>query len=413
MLSSIKNRTDMKKTILSFVLTFIILTDALPQSCLPNGIVFSNQTEIDNFSANYPGCTKIEGRVVIDDLENDNITNLFGLSNLQSIGAWIRIHDNNKLTSLLGLNNLDSVAMDITIQDNKSIKSLSGLEKVNYIGEYLDISYNDSLLSLDGIGSLDTLNSFFIISNNSLTSLTGLQSLSFINTNLLIERNALLSSLNGLDQLSMIGNDFKIINNDSLINLEGVENLTHIANFLRIRNNYSITSLAGLENLDSINGGISISGNGLLSSLVGLDGAELKPNSYLSINNNPFLTNCAVKSICDKLLSSTGTVEIFNNSNGCNNIEEVEEACFVHVSSLSSESDFTIYPNPARNELSFSSNNGKSIINIAIYNQLGQKVLHQITPRNKIDISTLEQGLYIIELQSNELKSRIKIMINK
>ena len=33
--------------------------------CLPEGITFSTQAEIDNFQTNYPGCTEIEGDVVI------------------------------------------------------------------------------------------------------------------------------------------------------------------------------------------------------------------------------------------------------------------------------------------------------------------------------------------------------------
>ena len=42
-------------------------------SCLPEGITFTTQEQIDNFQINYPGCTEIEGNVMIYGLEIDNI----------------------------------------------------------------------------------------------------------------------------------------------------------------------------------------------------------------------------------------------------------------------------------------------------------------------------------------------------
>jgi hypothetical protein len=46
-------------------------------TCLPEGINFTTQAQIDNFQTNYPGCTEIEGDVLI---LGSNITNLTGLS---------------------------------------------------------------------------------------------------------------------------------------------------------------------------------------------------------------------------------------------------------------------------------------------------------------------------------------------
>ena len=39
----------------------------LPNYCLPEGITFTTQEQIDNFQTNYPGCTEIEGDVYIGD----------------------------------------------------------------------------------------------------------------------------------------------------------------------------------------------------------------------------------------------------------------------------------------------------------------------------------------------------------
>ncbi len=61
-------------------------------ACLPFGnYYFNTQSEIDDFQANYPDCTDLEGNVVI---RGDDITNLNGLQVLTSIGGSLYI-DNN------------------------------------------------------------------------------------------------------------------------------------------------------------------------------------------------------------------------------------------------------------------------------------------------------------------------------
>ena len=63
----------MKKLLLiSFVLIFCQFT-VTSQSCLPTGIIFTTQAEIDNFQTNNPNCTEIEGDV---EINGDDITNL-------------------------------------------------------------------------------------------------------------------------------------------------------------------------------------------------------------------------------------------------------------------------------------------------------------------------------------------------
>jgi hypothetical protein len=102
-----KKQTVMKKLTLFIVLTFIIQATAFSQfgcTCLPDGITFTTQEQIDNFPTNYSNCKKIEGDV---EINGDDITNLNGLSVLTSIGGYLSIGDyysgNPVLTSLTGL----------------------------------------------------------------------------------------------------------------------------------------------------------------------------------------------------------------------------------------------------------------------------------------------------------------------
>jgi len=92
----------------------------LPTSCLPDGVTFTTQAEIDNFQTNYPGCTEIEGNVTIN---GDDITNLNGLENLTSIGGDLEIYYNETLVSLAGLENIQANSIDSLVIINNIVLS--------------------------------------------------------------------------------------------------------------------------------------------------------------------------------------------------------------------------------------------------------------------------------------------------
>lgn len=181
------------KTFSILFFTLLIVNVAIGQSCLPQGITFTTQAQIDNFYMNYPNCTQIEGNVTIS---GSDITNLNGLSVLTSIGGEFWIAVNEGLTTFQGLNSLTSVG---------------GLLNINY--------------------------------NNSLTSIADLNSLSSVGGSFIIAYNAALSSLTGLNALTSIGGDLQIIGNYSLISLSGLDNLeaNSIAD-LYIKENYSLST---------------------------------------------------------------------------------------------------------------------------------------------------------------------------
>ena len=131
----------------------------------------------------------------------------------------------------------------------------------------------------------------------------------------------------------------------------------------------------------------------------------------LYIRYNYSLSQCEVESICEYLAHPIGAIEIHDNAPGCNSQQEVEEACeTAGISEIHPES-FTIYPNPATNELFISSNHEIIIDEVNIYNQLGQNVLHQQKFNNAIDVSMLQPGIYIIELVVGEILTRKKLII--
>ena len=187
----------MKKIILSLTAAAMSFTIIYSQPCLPEGITFTTQEQIDNFQTNYPGCTEIEGNVTISDNGSGNITNLNGLSVLTYIGGdfYIGSYYNG---------------------DNPSLMTLSGLENLTSVGGHVRIRYNVAITSLDGLENLNTVGGRLSIYNNdTLNNLSGLEGLNSIGYTLSISENNILTSLAGLYNLSSIGGILSIVNNDS------------------------------------------------------------------------------------------------------------------------------------------------------------------------------------------------------
>lgn len=250
----------MQKTFLiTFIATFLFSHRAIAQSCLPGGIAFYSQTEVNNFRANYPGCTVIEGDVRIS---GGGITNLDSLKGLTAIGGQLFM-ENLGITSLGGLSNLTHVGGDFTLYNINKINNLSGLENLSSLTGGLDITANDNLVNLIGLSGLDSIGQF-----------------------LFIRENQKLLSLNGADNLKAIGESLRFFNNDQLTDLSGLESLISIGAYLNIEDHYQLQSLAGLDNLLHIGAGVRIVNNMALSSLAALKHIKTLPG-YLQLQSNP------------------------------------------------------------------------------------------------------------------------------
>ncbi len=393
----------MKKLTLLIVFFFFIQATLLSQGCLPDGIVFLNQTSIDNFQTNFPGCSVIEGYVVII---GDDITNVNGLSVLDSIYGKLEIKSNPLLENLSGLDNLKMIGQDgwddLMISDNESLISFEGLESLKTIKGDLNVSSNPNLSNFSGLDSLTTIGDSDLEMGN-----------------LLIQSTAL-TSLSGLENLISIAGDLRIgiefngwgAPNPNLTDISALENLTSIGQSLRIGWNESLVSLSGLENVTSIGWWLQISENNSLTNLSGLDNIDAGSIGYLTIESNELLSTCEVQSICEYLAIPNAQINIEYNATGCNSQEEVEDACeAVGIDKNKFKFEFSIYPNPATNELFIESKNGVNVTEVNIYNPVGQIVFKQNRLSNRIDISTLNRGLYFVELVSNEMRIRKKLIV--
>ena len=238
-----------------------------------------------------------------------------------------------------------------------------------------------------------------------------------IEGNLVIIDTEVLTDLTGLDSLVSIGGSLAIggfySGNQSLVSLTGLEKLTSIGGLLGIGYNPNLTDLLSLNNVTLIEGPLWIFGNDSLTSLTGLENIDANSIDSLLIHDNPLLSICDVKSVCDYIISPNGEIKIHDNANGCNDQIEVETACTSYVDENFNGANISIYPNPVMDNLNLTCKNGAVIERVAIYNQLGEKVFEEKILNNILNVSEINQGLYVIELITDNSKIRKKLIIKR
>ncbi|MBW6492596.1 MAG: T9SS type A sorting domain-containing protein, partial [Lentimicrobium sp.] len=368
----------------------LLMPPVIPCSCLPEGISFNTQAEIDNFQTNYPGCREIGGDVHITGVESD-ISNLQGLSILSEIGGLLWINTTYDLANLEGLNGIVSIGGDLVIGNasmagsgNQILEDFSGLNNLETIGGDFSVSFNPILINFQGLSSLVTVGGDFRVGYNpSLINFEGVESLISIGEDLILGSNESMTNLTGLDNLSSIGGEIRIYGNSALNvcetewlcayldsptgavnihdNAAGCNSVIEVAitcgaipclpygNYLinsqsdidnfqvafpdceELQGNVrvsgnDITDLSGLNNVTFIGGDLWIIYNNALTSLTGLDNLT-SIGGNLSISGNESLSTCDAEWLCDLLSNTGGYVNIYNNATGCSSVIEVALSC--------------------------------------------------------------------------------------
>ena len=295
------------KRVFILLILFYTISNLSAQKCLSDGITFTTQSQIDNFSKDYAGCNEIIGDVKIEGAFINNLDELF---QIHKINGDLVIQNNPKLTSTDGLSSLTQIDGDLRIYSNSELSNLDGFANLSAIGGNLFIASNLKLESISKLSKLNSLGDYLSISgNNVLASLNGLDNLTYIGAYLNIANHNFLSNLNGLANISTIGGHLNIVGNKALTSFSGLKNLTKVNGYIKISSNESLSSLNGLQNIDP-------------STIKSEDS-----NEDLEIVNNPNLSDCEVQSICTFLDFEGITTNIKNNADGCNSAEEACPDC--------------------------------------------------------------------------------------
>jgi hypothetical protein len=391
-----------------------------------NGIDISHNRMLQSLS----GLENIDANSVsgLSIHDNDSLSecNVQGLCTyLSNPGGFVDIYRNNT-----GCNTINEVAYGcgITLSclpfGNYWFTSQTDVD--NFQGNFTGCnSLNGSvyiiasdITNLNGLSTVTSIAGGLVIGhewlgggNPLLESLAGLENIDSIEGTLHIQYNPLLTTMSGMQNLTYIGGSLNITGNDGMVNLTGLENLTAIGAGIGISGNDAMVNLSGLENVTTAGSYILIRFNDDLTSLTGLDNIEAGSITDLRIYSNDKLADCAVKSICDYLAIPGGNVEIGSNAPGCNSPVEVQEVCLSSSEALRNVDKGSFYPNPGKDFLIISTQNGVNLNEVIIYNLACQKVLKGKPVYNTLDISKLQPGMYIIELVTNQGNMREKLVV--
>lgn len=339
----------MKNSILLYAIFCILNIELNAQSCLAGGAYLNTQEQVNNFSADNPGCQVIEGNVYI----GTNIQNLQGLSAIREIQGDLFISQTSQLTSLAGLEQLEVIHGAVRIQNNSALISLEALSELTAIkGDYFYISDNPLLQNLEGLNSLDTVAGIFHIND-----LAGLK------------------HLTGLESVSYIGDRLNIFRCDSLLSLNGLQGLREV-------------------------GALDITDNPVLTSVQSLD-HPLQINASLVVTDNPELSECNIEAFCEYLIDPPSFVVFRDNGNECSSREQVEFECTSNKTEDLYAAAIKVFPNPAQEYLTLDVPQNSRIDWIRLHNLQGKPVLADII-QNRIEISALSSGMYFGQIMFDE-----------
>jgi hypothetical protein len=234
--------------------------------------------------------------------------------------------------------------------------------------------------------------------NSNIENLTGLSSITSVNSGLFITNNDNLRNLEGLE--SLVSAYLVIYQNGALTDLSGLTNLSS-GSYLTLSHNYALKSLEGLMGLDSLFNGLVLFSNIQLTDIGALDSLEYIGNQ-INIIDNRQLDLCNTNIICKYMTSGRMEINIRNNAPGCLTKETVAESCRVGLDEVVQTDDyFSIYPNPSTGYFTVEMTGTPSKHTfLSMHNLSGQELLNlPITELvSEIDVSGLPSGMYIVKV---------------
>ncbi len=304
--------------------------------------MFSNVTSIGgSFSLeNNNVITSLDGfgnlQTVGDYLSLENlvrVTDFDALSNLTSVGSGISISNNSALTNINGLGNISfSSSPTINIRFNKQLTSLAPLSFLSGTIRNLILQSNDGISDLSPFSEVTNVQFRLAISEKGITSLSGLEGVTYIGDDLeisscdeLISTSALsnvtvfggdinirfnkkLMDISGLTHLNLAMGDLELLANDQLADFSPLSNLTAVTDEFYVRDN-PVTSLAGLENLTLVGQDFTLLVNRKLENIEALNNLLIVGKRLRIISNNELTSLRGL----DSLISVSNNVEIYSN----------------------------------------------------------------------------------------------------
>lgn len=436
----------MKITIRQSLLLFILfnISRGLFGQCSQTTYSFNTQEEVDNFPSLQPACTEINGNLIIQNTElnnldsliqitkvanrisirgNDFLDNLDGLgnvlhcndleitnnsnlidvsniSNIQELNGVFILVNNPRIQTFIGLNLLNSINK-ILVSDNDSMFYFNGFNEVININDFIIIKNNPKLSSLEICESTKTIGNFFIENNSRLVQFASLDSLIMLDT-LRLVNNDQLTLLPNLDSLKNISGQLVISDNDTLKTINSLTNILTIQEDLLINNNRNLEAFTATNHLEFIGGKVEVNSNNKLNNIEGFSNVDYIYSDTLVVNNSPLFSNCQSTFAYAYIRDETKYCQIANNGSSCNSKEEVTKRCLVDLDESKLLPPFTFYTYPFDDKLYIAANNNNSWQKIEIFDSKGKLVQQSQSTNSSIDTSDLPIGYYYFRIHTQE-----------
>jgi len=210
-----------------------------------------------------------------------------------------------------------------------------------------------------------------------------------------------LSQNPNINYISCFDNQLTNINLTNTFNLDTLgchlnplEELINITDCQNLRTLYSPNTLLGELDLSQnpILYNVTLGDNPNLE-MVNIKNGNNTGMSSFTVFNCPNLS-CVV---VDDPLANNDNI-LFGPNTNATLVSSVEE-CNLSITENELQQIITVYPNPASTILNINTNNIE-IIKIELYDVLGKKVLGKNGTINQLDISNLDNGLYLVNIQT-------------
>ncbi|MEZ4758081.1 MAG: T9SS type A sorting domain-containing protein [Flavobacteriales bacterium] len=385
---------------------------AHPQNCLPQGITFNLQSEVDAFPTTYPGCAQIDGFLRIgpsNDGFGGGITDLTPLSQITSVGGYLLVEFTIGLGSLDGLDNLASVGGYLKLNVNDNLSDITALSNLTTVGGLLEVRQNPVLTSLEGLASVSTTGGNVRVQfNDGLTDLQGLEGLVDVGGAVSVEGNSSLQSMNGLAPQS-VGAGFWVKNNPQLMDLSAASGLTSIGGFLNVQDNASLPSLEDLASVTALGGYLRVQNCPLITDLTPLANIDPASIGQLLLQDLPGVSDCALANICAYLALPDAQPTIANNASGCASVAEVEAACSttsITDPTVASAMALQLFPNPSNGIVQLQAAVQGPVL-LRVYDPAGRAVHSERSSAGAGCVHTLHlahllPGCYLLQVQSDQ-----------
>ncbi|WP_046758032.1 T9SS type A sorting domain-containing protein [Kordia jejudonensis] len=135
-------------------------------------------------------------------------------------------------------------------------------------------------------------------------------------------------------------------------------------------------------------------------------------NAGSIVNNNVFMKRTFMTSIIPTTIFDGDQWSTDGDDGTCPDLMGFAESLAILSTNEVATNNFQIYPNPVQgNFIYIQTKNNIEISAIQLFDMTGKEIIRQVNPSNQINVQGLQQGVYILQLKSNNQTVTKKLII--